>query len=136
MDCIFCKIIKGELPSAKIYEDADTLAFLDIGPVNKGHALVIPKAHVEQFIDMDNEAAENLIVAVKKVVQAVLKGVGADGINVMTSNGEAAGQVVPHVHFHLIPRFKGDGFKFWPQGKYEEREMEEIAGKIRGEMLK
>ncbi len=129
-NCIFCKIIKGEISSAKIYEDDYTYAFLDIGPVNKGHALVIPKEHVEKFTELSDEQAKQVIAAVKKVARAVQKGVKADALTITLSNGEAAGQVVPHAHFHIIPRFKGDGLKLWPQGKYEEGEMQNVAENI------
>ncbi len=130
-ECIFCKIIKGEIPSAKIYEDEDVLAFLDIGPVNKGHALVIPKRHYESIIDIDDETLSKIAVVLKKAAIAVKKGVEADGITISQSNGAAAGQVVPHIHFHVMPRFKGDGLKLWPQGKYEEDEMNKTSEKIR-----
>lgn len=131
-DCIFCKIIKGEIPSAKVYEDEYTCAFLDISPVNKGHTLVIPKKHAEKLTDLDDAALMDLIKSVAKITRAVEKGVKADGANVTLNNGEAAGQVVKHVHFHIIPRFKGDGLKLWPQGKYGEGEIQNITKKIKG----
>ena len=129
-DCIFCTIIKGEIPSEKVYEDEKTMAFLDIGPVNKGHTLVIPKEHHETLLDTPKELLKEVIVIVKKVSTAVKKGVSADGINIGVSNYKAAGQVVPHVHFHVIPRFEGDGFHHWPQGKYSQGEMESYKDKI------
>ena len=125
LDCIFCKIVKGDIPSSKLYEDKTTLAFLDIGPVNKGHALVIPKAHYETILDIPDQLLKEVIVTVKKVTDAVKKGVKADGINIGMSNCKDAGQLVFHAHFHIMPRFKGDGLKLWPQGKYKEKEMEE-----------
>lgn len=129
-DCIFCKIVKGEIPSSKIYEDEDTFAFLDIGPVSKGHALVIPKEHYGTMLDVPNGLLKKLIVVVKKVMSAVKKGVNADGISLGMSNYKAAGQVVPHAHFHIMPRYENDGLKLWPQGKYEEGEMEETKENI------
>lgn len=129
-DCIFCKIIKGEIPSSKIYEDSDVLAFLDLFPVHKGHALVIPKEHHETLLDVPDELLKKLIVAVKKVMAAVKKGVNADGISLSMSNYKAAGQVVPHAHFHIMPRYENDGLKLWPQGKYEEGEMEKTKQNI------
>ncbi len=133
-DCIFCKIVKGEIPSSKVYEDEDVFAFLDIGPVHKGHTLVIPKKHFETILDIPENELKELILAIKKIANAVEKGVNADGFVITMSNRKAAGQVVPHVHFHIIPRFENDGLKFWPQGKYEEGEMEEFKNKIVNEL--
>jgi histidine triad (HIT) family protein len=112
-NCIFCKIIKGEIPASKIYEDEEILAFMDINPISKGHALVIPKVH-EQFIyNLEDGIAQKLIVAVNKVNQAIRKSaIQPDDINLHLADGPAAGQEIPHVHFHLIPRFKDDGFGF------------------------
>lgn len=129
-DCIFCKILKGEIPSAKVYEDDNVYAFLDIGPVNKGHALVIPKEHHETVMDMPDELLCSLAVAAKKTCSAVMEATSADGVNLQMSNYKAAGQLVPHAHFHVIPRFEGDGFKHWAQGKYEEGEMDQYKEKI------
>jgi|SRR3989344_2289548 len=130
-DCIFCKIVKGEIPSNKVYEDEKVLAFLDIGPVNKGHALVIPKEHYVNIYDIPENLLKNVIAAVKKVSKAVKKGVNADGINLNMSNDPSAGQVVMHFHMHVIPRFKNDNLKLWPQSKYKEGEAEEVKKKIK-----
>ena len=108
MDCLFCKIIKGEIPSSKVYEDERVFAFLDIGPINKGHTLVIPKKHVTNIFDIETEDLDALSEAVRKIAPAVKKALDADGVNIMSSNGEAAGQVIMHSHIHIIPRFKGD----------------------------
>ncbi len=129
-DCIFCKIIKGELPCSKVYETNNVLAFLDIGPVNKGHTLVVPKKHFTNIFDIEQKDLDEVSNVVRKIAPAVKKAVNADGINVMSSNGEAAGQVVMHSHIHIIPRFKDDGLKLWPQGKYEDNEMNEYKKKI------
>ena len=128
--CIFCKIVAGEIPCAKIYEDDYTLAFLDIAPNNKGHTLVISKEHYETMLDIPDSVLQKLIIAVKKVSVAVKKGTGCGGFNIAQNNYKIAGQLVPHIHFHIIPRVEGDGFKFWPQGKYEDGEMEEWRKKI------
>ncbi len=130
-DCIFCKIIKGEIPSAKVYEDKDVLAFLDISPVNKGHTLVIPKQHHENLFDLPDDIAGKLALVLKNVSGTVKKAVNADGISVSMSNEKAAGQVVMHAHIHIIPRFSNDGLKLWPQGKYDEGEMQEYSEKIK-----
>tara|TARA_Y100000310_G_scaffold345746_1_gene469166 strand:+ start:10481 stop:10888 length:408 start_codon:yes stop_codon:yes gene_type:complete len=129
-DCIFCKLVKGEIPSSKVFEDDKTIAFLDIAPVNKGHVLVIPKEHFETILDTPEDTLKEVIATTKKVTAAVKKGVNADGITVGQSNFEAAGQVVPHLHFHIMPRFKDDGLKLWPQGTYEDKEMDEYKDKI------
>ena len=130
VDCIFCKIVKGEIPSAKLYEDDNVYAFLDIGPVHKGHSLVIPKKHYEDMFDVPGELLGKQIQAVQRVAAAVKKATGCDGVNIAQSNGKAAGQVVPHIHFHIMPRYLDDGLRMWPQGKYAEGEMEKYRDKI------
>ena len=129
-ECLFCKIVKGELPSSKIYEDEDTLAFLDLFPVNKGHSLVIPKEHYETIFDVPANILAKVSSVMKNVADAVKNGVNADGISIAQSNGKDAGQVIPHIHFHIMPRFKDDGLKLWPQGKYEEGEMDKFKEDI------
>lgn len=129
-ECLFCKIVKGELPSSKIYEDEDTLAFLDLFPVNKGHSLVIPKEHYENIFDVPAESLSKISSVMKNVADAVKKGINADGISIAQSNGKDAGQIIPHIHFHIMPRFKDDGLKLWPQGKYEEGEMDKFKEDI------
>lgn len=108
-ECLFCKIVMGEIPSDKVYEDSEVIAFLDINPRNPGHTLVVPKKHYETIMEMpENEAAE-LFKTVKKMAVAVKRGMKADGISIGQSNERAAGQVIPHVHFHVIPRFLSEG---------------------------
>ena len=134
-DCIFCKIIKGEIPADKVYEDDDTLAFLDISPVNKGHTLVIPKQHHETVIDTPAEVLCKLMKTVKKVAPAIIKVTSAQGFNLYQNNEKAAGQLVPHIHFHIIPRFEGDGhFSRWTNTKYEEGEMNKLKENIKKEI--
>lgn len=132
-DCVFCRIVKGELPSTKVYEDKDTIAFLDIGPVVKGHTLVVPKKHHDPLMNTPAEILRNLITVVQMVAIAQTRGLGADGINVTQANGPLAGQEVPHIHFHVIPRFKNDAHSWnWKAGKYDSpQEMQDMAGKIR-----
>jgi len=131
--CIFCRIIKGEIPAARVYEDEHVLAFMDIGPVVKGHTLVIPKSHHNPLMETPPEVLHQLISVVQKIARAQMKGLQADGINVSQANGEAAGQVVPHIHFHVIPRFTADGFHGnWIPKKYDSpEEMNDFAGRIR-----
>lgn len=130
-NCIFCKIAKGEIPSAKIYEDEKYLAFLDIAPANKGHSLVIPKKHHETTLDMNAKELGKLMEIVHKVGEAINKALKPDGYNVFINNKPAAGQIVPHAHFHIVPRYSNDGIKFdWPKQKYAEGEMDKLKAKI------
>ncbi len=109
MNCIFCKIVRGELAAHKIYEDSETLAFLDIYPMTDGHTLVIPKLHAERFSDLPPELASKLFQTVQKVTERLARALGAPAFNIGFNDGRAAGQAVPHLHFHIIPRFPGDG---------------------------
>ena len=130
-NCIFCKIVKGEIPCTKIYEDEDLLAFLDIAPVNIGHSLVVPKEHYVNIYETPEEMVAKMMKAAKKISHAIKDGLGADGINVTMNNDPAAGQVVLHSHIHIIPRITNDGFGLW-HGKrpYEDGEKETVAQKI------
>ena len=131
-DCIFCKIIAGDLPSYKVYEDDVTVAFLDIHPVNAGHTLVVPKKHSHNIFDIAPDDWRAVAETGRKVAIAIEKGLNADGVNLAMNNREHAGQVVPHPHLHVIPRFKGDGLKLMPQRQYREHEADETLQKIRG----
>jgi len=120
MDCIFCKLVAGEIPSTRIYEDEHTLAFLDISPIIKGHTLVIPKSHHDPLTATPPAILAACMATVQRVAQAQFNALGADGVNVHQANGAAAGQVVPHLHFHVIPRFTGDGHHWnWHGHAYE-----------------
>ncbi len=130
VDCIFCKIIRGEISSDKIYEDESTLAFLDIDPAAKGHVLVISKKHHKTLDEMDKESLSKLMVTVKKICGAIKK--FSENYNVIQNNGKLAGQIVNHVHFHIIPRHKNDGIG-WdrPSLKMSKDELLEIRNKIK-----
>src|SRR3989344_20010 len=132
-DCVFCKIIRGDLPSHKIYEDDATLAFLDIHPVAQGHTLVIPK-NTESYnlLDISEEDWVAIARTVRKLAPIIEKATGADGVNIMMNNRAHAGQVVDHPHVHIIPRFKGDGLRQWIHSSYPDGEAATIAKKIRG----
>jgi histidine triad (HIT) family protein len=108
-DCIFCKIIAGEIPCFKLYEDAETLAFMDINPVHDGHCLVIPKTHSANVFEIMPEDFAAAARTAAKVAKAVNAAVQPDGINLMQANGEGAGQSVGHFHLHIIPRRMNDG---------------------------
>lgn len=131
-DCIFCQIVQNRIPCVKVYETEDVLAFLDVSPAVKGHTLVIPKKHSVNIMDLPLELASELQKALQNVGQGLLKGLGAEGFNLGMNNFEAAGQLVMHAHYHLIPRYAGDGLKLWPQGPYDDNEeMHALARNIR-----
>lgn len=111
-NCIFCAIAEGEIPSFKVYGDELVVAYLDINPFSKGHTLVIPKAHTEGLLDTPDETLAAIIARVKKVASHIKATLPCDGFNIMQNNGEAAGQTVRHVHFHIIPRMAGDPLAF------------------------
>lgn len=111
-DCIFCRIVRGELPATKVYEDDEVLAFMDIGPIVKGHVLVIPKPHFDPLTAVPPALLGRVMAVVQKVAAAQVAGLHAEGVNLHQSNGACAGQVVPHVHFHVIPRFAQDGHRW------------------------
>lgn len=135
-DCVFCKIIDGTYSSSKIYEDDDLLAFMDIQPINHGHVLIIPKKHDERISDLDDSLTSKILVLAKKISKAILKSeIKSEGINYFLAEGEAAGQEIFHTHFHIIPRYKNDGFGlFFPEGyknKHERQELDDAADKIK-----
>ena len=129
--CIFCKIIAGEIPSDKIYEDEYTLAFLDARPSAPGHTLVVPKKHVENIFDADDETLSRVLHTVRIVAPAVRDAVGGHGVHVNSNHGAAAGQIVSHLHFHIIPRHDRGEFTFWPKTKETSTEASLVASKIR-----
>src|SRR5439155_26533088 len=107
--CIFCKIVAGEIPCFKLFEDAETLAFMDINPVHDGHSLVIPKAHYPTLFAIAPEAIAAVAQTAARVARAVDAALNPDGLNLIQANGEGAGQSVAHFHFHVFPRRLGDG---------------------------
>ena len=133
-DCVFCKIIDGTIPAYKVYEDDETLAFLDIRPNNFGQTLVIPKDHTENIYTISPETLCRVALTVQKVAMAVRNGTDVDGINIIMNNEPAAGQVVFHAHIHVIPRLNDDGLTFWPSKEYKEGEMEIYRDKIKAEL--
>jgi len=131
-DCIFCKIISGQIPSVKVYEDDFVLAFLDIGPVSDGHTLVVPKQHVEKLDSCPPDLLCQVSQRIARIAGAVTSAVKSDGYNVLCNNGRAAGQVVDHLHFHIIPRMLADNvFTQWPSFKYPPGKADQLAQKIR-----
>ena len=134
-NCLFCKIVDGQLPCYKVYEDDSVIAFLDIFPVGDGHTLIIPKKHSELFHECSDEVVSSVALAVKKVGQAVIKAFGVEGYNVLCNNGSVSGQVVGHVHYHVIPRKSGDGILTgWPKAELNKGQAEEILDKIQQQL--
>lgn len=133
-DCIFCKIINGEIPSAKVYEDEEVYAFLDISQVTKGHTLVIPKAHKKDLFDFSPEEASRLYKRVPVIAEAIKAAYNPAGLNILNNNGEAAGQTVFHSHIHLLPRYgREDGFHpvfETHDSEYTPEDLQKIAGEI------
>jgi histidine triad (HIT) family protein len=130
-NCIFCKIIAGEIPSAAIYEDEDFKVIMDIFPAAKGHAIIIPKKHCADLYELEDDTAAKALLVARKIAKAMKAELNCDGINLLQNNGEAAGQSVFHFHIHLIPRYKNDTVKMsWTQGSYQEGEAAALAGAI------
>lgn len=130
-DCIFCKIVAGQIPAVRVLEDDAAVAFLDVGPLAEGHLLLIPKAHAATIDELSAEQAGAVLKHLPALVRAVRAATGCEGVNVLQNNGGVAHQVVMHVHFHIIPRNKGDAFGFnWPAGSYTEGRIEQLAEDI------
>ena len=128
---VFAKILRGEIPSVKVYEDDKTLAFMDVMPQADGHTLVIPKEGAENIFELSPEGARALVTTTQKVAKAVKKGLDAPGIMISQLNGKAAGQSVPHVHFHILPRSKGVDFKFHAREMERPDTLKAFAEKIK-----
>ena len=130
MDCVICKLVKGELDHNKVYGDDEIFAFLDIRPNNPGHTLICPKKHYQDLLDMPDELLSKLILVSKKLSKAIVDGVKADGFNIIQNNKAAAGQVVMHYHMHIVPRFPNDGFKHWQGKSTTPEELNKVKEKI------
>ncbi|MFH1129651.1 MAG: HIT family protein [Patescibacteria group bacterium] len=134
-DCIFCKIVKGEIPSFKVFENDKVFCFLDINPLTRGHALVIPKNHVENVFDVSEEDLKEIIIVVKNLSEKMKKVWGIEGVNIMNASGKASEQSVFHLHFHIVPRRTEDGLemnKWWGSKNYKAdfEELKQLAEKI------
>ena len=130
-NCIFCRIVRGEVPSYKVYEDEYTLVFMDIAKDVDGHILAVPKAHVANILDCDTDTLSHLMESVKKVSMHLTQSCGYDGVNLLNASGTAAGQSVGHFHIHIIPRKDGDYIDAWPHFDGAEHEIEEIYERIK-----
>lgn len=131
MECVFCKIIKGEIPCYKIYEDEFTLAFLDISKDVDGHTLVIPKKHCVNVLDCDKETLQKVVNTVQKVSKHYTENCGFAGINILNANEIEAGQSVFHLHFHIFPRNKNDNANLWPKNDVAKHTLEQMAEKLK-----
>lgn len=128
---VFAKILRGEIPSVKVYDDAETLAFMDIMPSADGHTLVIPKEPAENIFELSPKAAEALMRTTQKIARAVKKATGCPGVMIMQLNGAAAGQSVFHVHFHIVPRHAGLEVKLHGKGMVDPKTLIPVAEKIK-----
>ena len=130
-ECIFCKIVRGEIPSKKVWEDDNNIAFLDINPASPGHVLVVPKKHFASMHDTEDISIQKLGIAVKKVNDLVKEKLNCEGTNILLNNGRIAGQIVEHVHFHVIPRYPQDGIELhFPRYKTDEKYFDEMQKKL------
>jgi histidine triad (HIT) family protein len=129
-DCIFCKIVKGEIPCQKLGENKDFLCFLDIKPINEGHALIIPKRHFKDLMEFPAELDKEYFAFAQQMARMIVAAVDADGFNLGMNNGRAAGQLVFHQHTHLIPRFDRDGLLSWPHKDVTTDDLERTRKKI------
>lgn len=135
LDCVFCKIVKGEIPSLKVFENDKVFCFLDSNPISMGHILVIPKEHYENIFDIPGDELKEMISVVKSLSIKIKEILKADGINLINSSGKIANQEVFHFHFHIIPRYKNDGLEMnkWCQSKTykaDDKELKKLAEKI------
>lgn len=129
-ECLFCKIIAGEIPSKAVYEDEDFKAILDVNPAARGHVIIIPKKHASNIYELEDEDAAKVFPIAKKIASALQKTYGCDGVNVLQNNGEAAGQTVFHLHVHVVPRYYGDDVQImWEPG--DTPDLDEVANEIK-----
>ncbi|SET29029.1 HIT family protein [[Clostridium] polysaccharolyticum] len=127
-NCIFCKIIEGDIPSTTLYEDEEFKVIFDIFPASKGHVIILPRYHAANIFELPQEITAKAFVLAKKIATVLKKVLGCDGINILQNNGEAAGQTVFHLHIHVIPRFKDDNMGLtWKQGQASLEVLEEIV---------
>jgi histidine triad (HIT) family protein len=132
MSCVFCRILEGQIPSTRVYEDQRTVAFMDINPLTEGHCLVIPRAHAATIFEADEADLQAAIATARRVALAIRAALKPDGLNVLQANGAAAFQSVPHLHLHLVPRWTNDGKGFdWPLVPGDRARIGTVAEKIR-----
>jgi histidine triad (HIT) family protein len=133
--CIFCKIVRGEIPSAQVLETDHAVAFLDINPLNKGHTLLVPRSHHAHLEELPEEIAAHAGSLLPRLCRAVKAATGAQGLNVIVNIGRVAGQIIDHCHWHIVPRFVNDPLHWpWPQGKYSGDELKQMKSRIEAEL--
>ena len=130
-DCIFCKIISGDIPSRKVFEDEWTYAFMDVARDVDGHILVVPKTHAKNILDCDEETLAHVMNTVKRISNHLVDRCGYAGVNLLNASDECAGQSVPHFHIHIIPRKPGDGIDAWPHFDGAKQEIEDVFNAVR-----
>ena len=130
-NCIFCRIISGELPSRILYEDEETMAFMDAAGDVDGHVLVVPRKHVKNILDCDEETLFAVMRTVKKLSDHFTEDCGYDGVNLLNASDESAGQSVPHFHVHIIPRKRNDGINTWPHLDGAKRDIDEVFQELK-----
>lgn len=131
-NCIFCRIAAGEIPSTKVYEDETFLVIMDLGPASKGHALIIPKNHSDNVMDLDEATAAKVLPLAAKIGRAMMEGLGCTGFNLVQNNGASAGQTVVHFHLHVIPRYdNGADIASWTPGEPSQEELQNVCDAIR-----
>jgi len=131
-DCIFCKILNGDIPARKFYEDDAAIAFLDINPASPGHSLVVPRQHFKTIADGEQDVIAATFIAVKNVAELVKTRLQCDGLNIMANQGRTAGQVIQHFHVHVVPRYKGDNIRIIPPDrKMSDEKLDEILEKLK-----
>jgi len=134
MDCLFCKIVEKKMAAQVIYEDDNYLVFLDINPTTKGHSLVVPKKHADNFTEFNNKEAMGLAGVVHRVAPQIVQAIGADGYNLGLNNGVAAGQIIDHVHWHIIPRYENDKLRLWDRSEYESEILDQTFDTLKGKI--
>lgn len=136
-NCLFCKIVNHQIPCHSVYEDADIIAFLDIGPIVRGHTLVVPKYHTTNYLDCPPAVAAKLASVTSQICRGVMAATGAEACHLLVNNGAAAMQSVMHLHQHILPRFIGDGFTLpWPAKKLADADVATLVGAIRGQLAR
>ena len=131
--CIFCEIVKGNIPCYKVYEDEACIAFLDISQATIGHTLVVPKKHASNIFELEESDAAHIFKVVKTLSSKICKNLGVKDVNILNNNGALAGQTVDHFHIHIIPRYERDGFDIkFPSNKLEKEEFNNLLNKIKG----
>ncbi|MDY6770183.1 MAG: HIT family protein [Candidatus Nanohaloarchaea archaeon] len=134
-DCPFCSIVEGRMDAHVVHEDDEALAFLDVNPVSRGHTLVVPKQHAGEITDLDSDTTAAVFDLARQVADAQRRGLNPEGVNILQSNGEAAGQEIHHMHVHVIPRYRNDGLFFsFDAGDLDDEEADEVIEAVQARL--